>query len=648
MQRKTQTKNVSQSTVPRAALKAHGIDRRAFDQMIAVGWQFSLHTDGVWQASITQPDGEIYIIENEKITALLDDARRTWERGEFPEKTKSADPEEVFSEDKIFKIHLSNIVPSPFEPQARRRAKFKPEELEALGDSIVNQGLFSPIVVRPSRRFVRTNASVIYEIVFGERRFLAARLKNLSTIKCFVRELTDSQVLEFQYQENHQRGDNDPLDDAFLFQFLQRRENYSIGALADKFGTSERDVRDKLKLNDLISDAVQELADGRLPLRHAYYLAKFPPQTQTEIVKAQYAYRWHDRDEKAVSCNEFKAEVEENVLRRLLAAPFDVNDSRLHIRGLLCRDCPDNSAQATHLFPELADAARCLNKACFDLKTNTNLRLQRDAIAAQKPNPTHAPVEEIAATVPLVTERKWSDERTPFKEKILTDQKLADAPECEFSELSLAVDGARKGQRVWICRNESCARHHPKPPAPVSEKLEQLEENFNREVAEEARLRTLVAATGWFDQGNRAFWEFDDLVRRLIETALFEFGQANCYDLRRIIKARWKSKAKPNLDDPEEIAVFVRALDARERSQILLLLALSGATDEIEIAKIARDFGAPDYLRADAEARLELAPDEFKSRAAEYLQKVKDGEAADVPRFWTHYDDVPEISGEEN
>lgn len=552
------------------------------------------------------------------------------------------EPVAVFLPNVVYEIDVAQISVSPFVPQAMRRARFDQAELDSLSDSIRKYRLREPIQLRP------VAGDQPFQIVFGERRFLASRRNGAVKIAAFVEELTDAQVLELQYEENHRHQKNEPLIDALYFKQLKENEGYTDEDLADRLNTKLSNVREKLKLNDLIDEAKEELGSGALPLKHAYYLAKFPRATQAEIVRAGYAYRHYDADEKAASFEVFREEVEENIVRRLLGAPFDVADGRLHVYGLLCRDCPDNSAKQTHLFPELADAARCLNKPCFELKTGTHLRLKREELAWQKPQPPDAPAEDVIKSVPLVTERKWTDEKPTFpKEKILTDQKLQDAPECEFSEISLAVDGARKGQSVWICRHDGCPRHHPKPLPPVSEKLDQLEERFNLDVAEEVRLRTLLAATAFFDQGNKTFWQFDDLVARLIGTALFEFGQANGSDLRRILRAKF-GKEVPNLDYPERIAAFVAGLDGRARSQILLLLALSSATDEIEIAQIAQDYGTPDYLLTDAEVRLELAPDEFKPRAAEHLAAVKNGEPADVPKFWTNYDDVPEIGDEEN
>ena len=542
--------------------------------------------------------------------------------------------EEIFSEDKVFQLHLSNIVPSPFEPQARRRAKFKQSELESLGDSIINQGLFSPIVVR----FVRTlNQLPVYEIVFGERRYLAAKLKNLPTIKCFIRELSDSQVLEMQYQENHQRGDNDPLDDAFLFKYLLTRENYTVEKLASRFAKPKREITEKLKLNDLIPAAVSELEAGTLPLRHAYYLAKFSAPAQAEIIAKQYAYKYHDRTEAATSYHEFKTEVEAEVVRNLTGAPFSTTDPRLHIRGLLCPDCPDNSARNTHLFPEMADAPRCLNKPCFEIKTNTHLQLARASIAAKLPNPTNVPAAEIERTVPLVTTRKYTtDERTPFKEKVLTDQTLLEKPECEFSELSLVVEGEKKGRSVYVCRNDECAVHRSITTAPGLSEAEgsKREAEFERRVRANVRETVLRGAMASFDD-YKPVWMFDDLLRRVVTELWFASGGVATQKIVSSVIKDWKNTPTA-FYARAEVESFVAGLDKRQQSQLIFLLVSISDTDELRVAKICADYTKLDYLLLDAEARLELAPDEFKEAAKDYLEQVKNGEPSEPPRFWTN------------
>lgn len=563
-----------------------------------------------------------------------------------PEKIKNAspEPEEIFSDDKIFNLHLSTIVPCPFEPQTRRRAKFKPDDIEDLANSIIKQGLFSPIVVRPSRRFVRTGNEVIYEIVFGERRYLAHEIKNLPTIKCFVRELSDAAVLEMQYQENHQRNDNDPLDDAFLFQYLKTHQNYTDDDLADHFAKTKREITEKLKLNDLIPEACAELSNGSLPLRHAYYLSKFPPSSQAEIVKTQLAYKYNDRDEKAVSYHEFKAEVEENIVRRLADAPFDVADERLHIKRLICPDCPERTGFETILFPDLAKDDSCLNAACFRLKTNTHLKLKREEIALKIPTvrPDDS-VAERAAHVPLVTGKSYSDERAPFREKVLTNQRLMPKPECEFSELSLIAEGIGKGEEAYICREKGCPVHDlqitPVAEKPESEsEAERLENEFNTRVLSAVRERIVTEAAASLDE-RQPFWMFEDLIQKLIAelwslSANREFFSQTYKDFPDAPKAS---------SEYWEIRRFVETLDKSQQSRILFLLTHTGENamryddlnEERWLFNLAKNYTKLDYKELDAEIRLELAPEEFKPIANLHLQYVKNGRDVEIPLFWT-------------
>ena len=543
-------------------------------------------------------------------------------------------------------IDLLSFAPSPFEPQARRRVKFDEDELRQLGQSIKQHGLAQPIVAR-----IINAPGKPLEIVFGERRWLASRFAGLKTILCFVREYDDAKVVELQYEENHKRQKNDPLDDAYYFLFLQDKKGYTNDELADRLNTTARDVRDKLRLNDLIDTAKMELSDDRLPLKHAYYLAKFPADTQRAIVDLQLAYKYHDRTEKAVSYEVFREEVEETIVRRLQNAPFDRADPRLHVRGLLCANCPDNSAHNQYLFPEYASDASCLNKSCFEVKTNTFLRLQREAIAAQLPNPKGAPVEEIVREVPLVTTRQYPSERTPFREKVLTNQTLLEKPECEFSELSLIVEGERKGQQTYICKNKDCPVHHPQPATRSGNELsedeiEQLEGNFNFQVAYWTRIEILRAAMQYFNE-SRTFWQFDDLIKNLLVEVLYAMTELQD-EIFHVVET-WENAPTDlkNFGDKDRLRKFVAALDKGQQSQLMFLLSVSG-TEDLEILKIAADYTKINFLRLDAETRLKLAPEEFKPVAAKYLEAVENEQPTVVPSFWRNYDDLEVISDEEN
>ena len=555
-----------------------------------------------------------------------------------PEKSK---PTDAPDSNTLREIPVSQIAVSRFEPQARRRAKFKKDDLQSLADSIKIHGLRQPILVRPVHVLDEKIKSEDFEIVFGERRFLAAKTF-LDKINCFVEDLSDAEVLELQYEENHQRQENSPLDDAFLFKFLIERESYDVQKLSDRFAVPKREVTEKLKLNDLIPEAVAEFISEKLPLRHAYYLSKFPTATQRTIVDEQYAYKYQDIDEGATSYKEFKEEVEENIVRLLGDAPFDTENPVLHpsVNGLKCSECSLRSDANEYLFPELSGNASCLDKNCFDFKTNTSQRIKREEIAVSRIATENKPLSEAIKAVPLVTEKSWADSQdSPFKEKVLVNQILRAAPECEFSEPALAVKGEKKGEKVYICRNKDCEVHNPKPelpPADELKKLEELEAKFNEKVRKETRHKIFAEAINYFDD-NRVFWQFDDLIKKVIFRMLKSCGFDTYAAICRILEDLNPPKEKHKTDQLES---FANGLDKRQQSQILFLLAYESegfyeSYDQNGVKKIAQDYAENIYERFDAETRLELAPDEFKPKANLYLQYLKNGHRREIPRFWT-------------
>lgn len=559
-------------------------------------------------------------------------------------------------------LDLDQLVESTLETQQRRQARLQKDKekfevgLESLGNSIIEtRGVLSPIIVRPRKDLAhRVKGREVFEIIVGWRRWKASKHKNLKKIRGFVQDLTDTQILQWQYDENHERHENHPLDDAYFFHHLIEKENYSEEKLADRFNKKEAEVKDLLALNNLIPEAAKEFEDGHLPFKHAAFLGKFfAAEAQKQIVEEAYAYNYNQIQYGAVSFKVFKEEISEHIVRKLADAPFDTDNPDLHesAKGLKCADCAERSGFNT-LFKEIAEDDSCLNKNCFEFKTKVHLKIQRERIAAQMPNPEHKSIEELVKIVPLVTERKYTDDRT-FREKPRTNQNLLEKPECSFSVLSLAVDGARKGQKVYICENKECEIHHsapptePEPGANDEATLKQKESEFERKVSHEVRTKVFEKAIGFFDDYT-VFWQFDDLVRALIASYL-ETIRHTADDIIFLIRD-WKNAPK-NFRDPDWIEKFVATLDKCQQSQLLFLLAHKEElysqlnSDGEKIKKITTDYTKLDFRIVDAETRLELAPDEFKPQAENHLKTLREGLTSEIPRFWTALDEEVKTDG---
>ena len=111
-------------------------------------------------------------------------------------------------ETKTNKLPLSEIVPNRYQP----RKNFDEENLEDLTNSIKERGVIQPIIVRKSN----TDNSK-YEIIAGERRWLAARKAGLHNIPVVITDADDLKSLEFAIVENVQRHDLNPLEDCLLY-----------------------------------------------------------------------------------------------------------------------------------------------------------------------------------------------------------------------------------------------------------------------------------------------------------------------------------------------------------------------------------------------------------------------------------------------
>ena len=515
-------------------------------------------------------------------------------------------------------IDIARLIPSSMKTQELRRKSFTAEGLDTLGDSILKHGLQQSLLVRPAK-------AGKFEIIFGERRFLAAKRKGINQINCVVADKTNAEVMELQYEENHRRQENNPLIDALSFKLLKEEEGYTNEQLADRFSTSAANVVNKLILNELIPAAKVELENGSLPLKHAYFLARFPPDTQALICREQYAYKYHDRAEKAAGYQSFVEDVEENITHRLAAAPFSITDERLHIKGLICPDCTMRTGYAPALFADLTKDDACLNRACFEIKTNTHLRLKREEIALHRPNPDGVSLGEAAREVPLVTSRDWTD-KTPFAEKPLLKQEFLDEPECASSELSLIVEGSRKGQQTYICRDASCEVHHP-PQVVSAAEAEKQAAALERKIEQLTREKVLAASLDFFTD-YKPIWMFDDLVRRLI----LELWEGIGYDTRktilRLIK-NWKNLPKDD-QDREQVKEFIASLDKTRQSQLIFLLIFKTEgyfqnAPQDGIKQLAADYARQDYLLFRATARVELAAPEDMELAQDILTVTKSG-----------------------
>jgi len=158
------------------------------------------------------------------------------------------------------KISIKDIIRNKFQP----RKYFDKESLEELTNSIKEQGIIQPIVVRPDKLSVGK-----YEIIAGERRWLASQNAGLHEVPVVILNVDDVKLLEFAIIENVQRQDLNPIEEAKGYQRLVDDFNYNQEKLSRFIGKSRSYIANSLRLLSLPEDILLMVQQGNLSAGHA-------------------------------------------------------------------------------------------------------------------------------------------------------------------------------------------------------------------------------------------------------------------------------------------------------------------------------------------------------------------------------------------
>ena len=181
-------------------------------------------------------------------------------------------------------ISIADLSRNPYQP----RQNFKDEKLEELANSIKKNGIIQPIAVRPSK-----SSSGKYEIVAGERRWLAAQRAGLHEIPVTVLDLSDVESLEVAIVENIQRDDLNPIEEARGYKRLNEEFKYDHESISKLMSKSRSHISNTLRLLSLPSDVVAMLEEGTLTSGQARPLIGISNASSIaeEIVSKNYSAR---------------------------------------------------------------------------------------------------------------------------------------------------------------------------------------------------------------------------------------------------------------------------------------------------------------------------------------------------------------------
>lgn len=182
-------------------------------------------------------------------------------------------------------LPISEIYPNPFQP----RIEFSDEELAELSQSIAENGLIQPIIVRKSD-------IIGYELIAGERRLRACKRLGMTEIPAVVKEVSDQESRKQAIIENLQRSNLNPIEEAKAYRSLINELAYSHEELAKAMGKSRPYISNALRLLQLPKEIQTSIENGKLSQGHARALLSVEDtQKQLTIYHQVLTEKWSVR-----------------------------------------------------------------------------------------------------------------------------------------------------------------------------------------------------------------------------------------------------------------------------------------------------------------------------------------------------------------
>lgn len=165
-------------------------------------------------------------------------------------------------------LKVSEIRPNPYQP----RKEFDQTGLEELANSIKENGVFQPVLVR--------KAVSGYELVAGERRLRATKLAGVKEIPVIIKDFNDKQMMEISLLENIQRKDLTPIEEALAYEQMIKKLNYTQEQLAKRLGKSRANITNMLRLLSLPNEVQSLVNKGKLSYGQARTLLSLSSEDQ--------------------------------------------------------------------------------------------------------------------------------------------------------------------------------------------------------------------------------------------------------------------------------------------------------------------------------------------------------------------------------
>jgi|TARA_Y100000589_G_scaffold322354_2_gene355143 ParB family chromosome partitioning protein len=186
----------------------------------------------------------------------------------------SLNPEDKDRDGELRDIPVDLIQRGRYQP----RRDMDPAALQELADSIRQQGVMQPVVVRAI-------AEGRYELIAGERRWRAAQMAELDRIPAIIRDVPDDAAIAMALIENIQRENLNPIEEAFALQRLQDEFGLTQAQVAEAVGKSRTTITNLLRLIGLTEDVRVMLEHGDLEMGHGRAMLTLPPEQQIQVAR---------------------------------------------------------------------------------------------------------------------------------------------------------------------------------------------------------------------------------------------------------------------------------------------------------------------------------------------------------------------------
>ena len=222
-------------------------------------------------------------------------------------------------------ISITDIQKNPYQP----RKEFDGEKLHELAQSIKENGVIQPIIVRQS-------PVIGYEILAGERRYRASLLAGLTSIPAVVKQLSDQEMMVQSIIENLQRENLNPIEEARAYESLVEK-GFTHAEIADKMGKSRPYISNSIRLLSLPEQILSEVENGKLSQAHARSLVGLNKEQQDyffqRIIEEDISVRklealLTEKKQKKLQKNDYFIQNEEEQLKKLLGLDVEIKLSK--------------------------------------------------------------------------------------------------------------------------------------------------------------------------------------------------------------------------------------------------------------------------------------------------------------------------------